>query len=163
MRADDVLSVMERFHQAGVQLYIGGGWGVDALLGEQTREHTDLDISFNAQDEERVIYCLEALGFAIVEDQRPTRFVMRDRVDRSVDLHPVTFDATGAGIQTGFDGILSYPADGFGAGTIAGCSVPCFTAEQQVRFHSDYQPGEKDRHDMHLLRERFGVRLPNTY
>lgn len=73
------------------------------------------------------------------------------------------FDATDAGIQTGFDGILSYPADGFGVGTIAGRSMPCLTAEQQVRFHSDYQPGEKDRHDMHLLSERFGVRLPDTY
>ncbi|HEX8033240.1 MAG TPA: hypothetical protein VF510_05310, partial [Ktedonobacterales bacterium] len=78
MRAEDVLSVMEYLHRAGVRVFIGGGWGVDALLGEQTRQHADLDISFNTQDEECAIHCLEEIGFAIVEDQRPTRFVMRD-------------------------------------------------------------------------------------
>lgn len=163
MRADDVLSVVECFHRAGVRIYIGGGWGIDALLEEQTRQHADLDISFNAQDEERAIQCLAEMGFAIVEDQRPTRFVMRDTIARSVDLHPVTFDATGAGVQIGFDRLFHYPPDGVGFGTIVGRRVPCLTAEQQVRFHSDYQPGEKDRRDMHRLRERFGVQLPNTY
>lgn len=163
MRADDVLSVLERLHQAGVCLYIGGGWGVDALLGEQTRQHVDLDISFNAEDEECAIHCLEAIGFAIVEDQRPTRFVMRDMAVRSIDLHPVTFDATGVGVQIGYDRLFHYPVDGFAFGAIAGTRVPCLSAEQQVRFHSDYQPGEKDRRDMFRLRERFGVELPDTY
>ena len=27
-----------------VEAWVAGGWGVDALLGEQTREHRDLDI-----------------------------------------------------------------------------------------------------------------------
>ncbi|MGZ3680865.1 MAG: nucleotidyltransferase domain-containing protein [Ktedonobacterales bacterium] len=163
MRADDVLSVMECLHRAGVRVYIGGGWGVDALLGEQTRQHADLDLSFNAQDEDCAIHCLQVTGFAIVEDQRPTRFVMRDMADRSIDLHPVTFDATGAGIQIGFDRLFHYPVDGFAFGMIAGTRVPCLRAEQQVCFHSDYQPSEKDRRDMFRLRERFGVELPDTY
>src|SRR5437588_3662492 len=113
MRADDMLSVLESLHRAGVRVYIGGGWCVDALLGEQTPQHTDLDISFNAQDEECAIHCLEEIGFAIVEDQRPTRFVMRDMTDRSIDMHPVTFDATGVGVQIGFDRLFHYPVDGF--------------------------------------------------
>lgn len=163
MRAGDVLSVMECFDRAGVRVYIGGGWGVDALLGEQIRQHSDLDVSFNAEDEGCAIRCLEEMGFVIVEDQRPTRFVMRDMDARSVDLHPVTFDATGAGVQIGFDRLFHYPVDGFRFGTIAGTRVPCLSAEQQVRFHSGYEPGEKDRRDMHLLRDRFGVDLPDTY
>lgn len=163
MRADDVLLVMSCFCMAGVRVFIGGGWGVDALLGEQMRSHADLDISFNAADEESAIRCLERVGFAIVEDQRPTRFVMRDALERSVDLHPVTFDATGEGLQIGFDRLFHYPADGFGFGTVAGMRVPCLTAEQQVRFHSGYEPGENDRRDMRRLREYFGVQLPDGY
>src|SRR3954452_25100818 len=40
----DVLSVLALADGAGARLWIDGGWGVDALLGGQTREHGDLDV-----------------------------------------------------------------------------------------------------------------------
>jgi lincosamide nucleotidyltransferase A/C/D/E len=41
MKAADVADVLDRFDAAGLWYCIEGGWGVDALLGEQTREHRD--------------------------------------------------------------------------------------------------------------------------
>ena len=44
MLADDVALVVTALAEAGVAAWLDGGWGVDALLGEQTREHDDLDL-----------------------------------------------------------------------------------------------------------------------
>jgi lincosamide nucleotidyltransferase A/C/D/E len=44
---------------------------------------------------------------------------------------------------------------------VHGTAVRCLTAEAQVLCHADgYTPTDKDRTDMALLRERFGVALP---
>jgi lincosamide nucleotidyltransferase A/C/D/E len=163
MSASDVLAVLGLLRRSGLVAYVGGGWGVDALLGEQGRPHDDLDLSIDARDEARVLEVLEGEGFVIVLDQRPTRLVLRNAAGLEVVLHPVAFDASGAGVQIGFDGPLHYPADGFTSGTIGGEQVGCFSIELQVRFHSGYIPNEKNRHDMRLLAERFGVRLPTAY
>jgi len=37
MAAADVLGVLAELRQAQVAVWIGGGWGIDALVGEQTR------------------------------------------------------------------------------------------------------------------------------
>jgi lincosamide nucleotidyltransferase A/C/D/E len=164
LEPDDVLAVLDRLRRQGVRAYVGGGWGVDALVGEQSRPHADLDVSFDAQHEERAIESLRRMGFGIVTDQRPVRLVMSDGAARTVDLHPVRFDHTGAGVQSGFGGaVFRYPPDGFTIGTIAGEEVPCFTAELQVRFHTGYEPTEKDRRDMRVLHDRLGVSLPAPY
>jgi lincosamide nucleotidyltransferase A/C/D/E len=36
--------------EAKVTVWVDGGWGVDALLGEQTRPHKDLDIAIEEKD-----------------------------------------------------------------------------------------------------------------
>lgn len=41
MTADDVLSILAVLRNADVDIWIGGGWGIDALVGEQTRLHRD--------------------------------------------------------------------------------------------------------------------------
>ena len=112
-----MLRVMDVLRSGGVRVAIGGGWGIDALLGEQTRAHRDLDLSFDADHERRVITSLRQAGFSLHEDQRPVRFVIQDAAGREIDLHPVVFDATGAGVQAGFEGMLRYRADGLPPGT----------------------------------------------
>jgi lincosamide nucleotidyltransferase A/C/D/E len=164
MEASDVLAVIGWLRRAGVRVYIGGGWGVDALAGEQSRVHADLDVSFDAQHEQHAIQSLRQLGLDVVTDQRPVRLVMSDGAGRTVDLHPVVFDRAGAGVQSGFgDAVFHYPPGGFTVGTIAGEQVPCFSADLQVRFHTGYAPTAKDRHDMHVLHNRLGVPLPAPY
>jgi hypothetical protein len=45
MIAHDVLDFYKTMSDVGVDVWIDGGWGVDALLGKQTRQHKDLDIA----------------------------------------------------------------------------------------------------------------------
>ena len=165
MDAPSVLSVVSSLQQAGVRVWLDGGWGVDALVGEQTRDHDDLDCVIALVDAPIAQDALAVLGFAVALDERPTRFVVRDRFDRRVDFHTVTFDATGGATQQLQDGtIAAFPPQGFsGFGQVAGVRVACLTAEVQSLHHLGYDPDEKDHHDMGLLADRFGIDLPAPY
>jgi hypothetical protein len=46
----DVIDIYTSLENLGVEIWIDGGWGVDALLGEQTRPHKDLDIAIQQRD-----------------------------------------------------------------------------------------------------------------
>jgi lincosamide nucleotidyltransferase A/C/D/E len=161
MRPEDVLEVMDLLGRAGVRAWVAGGWGVDALLGERTRPHRDLDVAIDRDDESASVEALEKAGFAILAsvDWRPSRFAMQDPVGRRVDLHPVAFGPGGAGRQANLADLppFEYPANGFSRGRIAGRRVPCISAELQASFHVGYPMWDSDRRDMELLRERFGV------
>ena len=43
MLAEDVLELYALLLEHGVQIWLDGGWGIDALLERQTRPHKDLD------------------------------------------------------------------------------------------------------------------------
>jgi len=165
MPAADVLRLLDALADAGIAAWVDGGWGVDALLGEQTREHDDLDLVIALDDSERATEALGALEFALAEDERPTRFVLRDNADRRIDFHTVVFDDEGGGVQTLQSGrSYRYPPEGFrGSGIIAGRPVACLTAEVQIERHTGYEPDDKDSHDVLLLFERFGLPLPAAY
>lgn len=45
MESNDVVKLYKLFEENGIEVWIDGGWGIDALLGEQTRPHQDLDIA----------------------------------------------------------------------------------------------------------------------
>ena len=68
------------------------------------------------------------------------------------DLHPVVFGADGNGRQAHVDGgHFEYPRGCFTVGSIGGVAVPCLSVDQQLRFHTGYQPRDNDRHDVALL------------
>lgn len=165
MGAQDVLKIVDRLSEAGVRAWLDGGWGVDALVGEQTRDHDDLDVVIALGDAQPTRRALAPLGYEPAEDELPTRFGMRAGEDRRVDVHTVTFDAEGGGVQRLQDGSSwRYPAEGFGGvGRVGGRPVRCLTAEVQVLTHVGYDPDDTDQHDMRLLRDRLGVTLPAPY
>ena len=39
VRAEDVVSIYRSLSANNIQVWLTGGWGIDALLGEQTRPH----------------------------------------------------------------------------------------------------------------------------
>jgi lincosamide nucleotidyltransferase A/C/D/E len=39
---DDLIPYLDLFEELGLDIWIDGSWGVDALLGEQTRSREDL-------------------------------------------------------------------------------------------------------------------------
>jgi lincosamide nucleotidyltransferase A/C/D/E len=165
MHADDVLAILHMLEQRGVTVWLDGGWGVDALLGQQTRPHDDLDLVIPFDLIPTIEATLAVAGFVLTEDEKPTRFVLRDDHGRCIDFHPVIFDAQGDGLQRLQDGSdFHYPAAGFtGSGLIAQQSVRCITAAAQVLCHLGYEPDEKDVHDMYQLTTHFQLSLPAPY
>lgn len=144
--------VLDALAAAGCPAWAGGGWGVDALIGRQTRPHRDLDLAVDAGHEQAALAEVRRLGYAVSTDWRPVR-VELTRGEDHVDLHPVAFDPAGNGRQAGPDGtVFDYPADCFVVGTLHGRPVPCLSVDQQIRFHTGYRPREVDLHDLALLR-----------
>ena len=45
MSAEDAVELLKLFERHHITVWVDGGWGVDALLGEQTRLHNDLDLA----------------------------------------------------------------------------------------------------------------------
>lgn len=171
MHAADVVEVIDALELAGVDVWVYGGWGIDALLEEQTRPHDDLDVIIRAEDIEAAIWVTRGLGFSLMSDELPQGFVVRDTVDRRVDFHPVRFRSDGSAVQEiKGGGAWVFSARGLlGAGSINGREIRCLTPEEQAVRASDqpgdtgYEPNETDRRDIQLLWERFGITLPYPY
>jgi lincosamide nucleotidyltransferase A/C/D/E len=160
----DVVRVLDALEAAGIRYGVTGGWGIDALLGRQTRDHDDVDVGVPAESIDLALATLAPLGYAMTVDERPARLVLEGPFGK-VDLHPIVFDATGHGVQTGFDGqTFDYPPGSLVAvGSIAGRPVRCGTPELQVAFHLGYQPTERDRADMAVLAAALSMSLPPPY
>jgi lincosamide nucleotidyltransferase A/C/D/E len=165
MLAQDVLDTVSVLETAGVIVWLDGGWGIDALVGEQTRPHDDLDLVLALEHMDAAWQALAGRGYVVVEDEMPTRCVVRDAAGRKIDFHPVTFDVDGGGVQRLQDGsTFRYPPDGFrGRGRVGERGVRCLTADVQALCHLGYEPDEHDHHDMLLLGERCGIALPAPY
>ena len=167
MTAGGVLEVVEALEAAGVQVWLDGGWAVDALAGEETRSHTDLDLALDREALARAEAVLRDLGYREDKDAvpgLPARLVMKDESGRQVDLHPLAFDREGNGWQqlssTG-RAWGQYPASELHeTGTVAGKSVRCTSAWLQHRFRMGYEWSERDEHFIRLLHDRFGLPMP---
>ncbi len=154
MRTDQVVAVLVALAEVGIRHWVGGGWGVDALVGRQTRDHRDLDLMVDADSCDRMIEDLLDDGFVVDVDWLPVRLEIVHPDRRRIDIHPLALAPDGSGVQQGLDGAtFDYPADCFTTGTIAGRPVPCLSADQQVLFHSGYVPRHEDLHDLALLAE----------
>lgn len=145
-----------------VDACVGGGWGVDALLGEQTRNHSDLDVWAPAAHLERLFAAFAELGIDRIfpwPGDRPWNFVLHDGVRMRVDLHLHEALADGSVVDGG-----PFAADALGgSGTIAGVTVRCESAEWSVAWHTGYPPRPVDHHDVPLLCHRYGIAPPEGF
>ena len=66
---------------------VDGGWGVDALLGRQTRKHDDLDIAIPHKDVPKLRRILAEKGFNEIfrDDSRECNFVLQDEAGNQLD------------------------------------------------------------------------------
>jgi len=161
MTAEAALGLVMLFEQYQIEVILDGGWGVDALLGEQSRIHSDLDIVIAYQDVPHLRTLLLAQGYTDVPrpDTRPVNFVMGDDQGHLVDIHTYTLDRQNHPEQG-----LDYPLDSLnGMGTILGHPVRCITLDDMVKFHSGYELDENDYHDVKVLCQRYGIELPAEY
>lgn len=158
-----MVGILDRLDGAGVTPWIDGGWGVDALLGRQTRTHGDLDVVIEHHQEAAARTVLVNLGFREVSMWFSTEVhtVWHHDDGRALDLHVVVLNDEGGGVY-GDEGV--YPAEGFGGrGTIGDRPVRCISAPVQVEFHRGYEARPQDRHDVLLLCEAFNLDVPDEY
>jgi lincosamide nucleotidyltransferase A/C/D/E len=161
MTAHDVIEMAELFNQNHIDFYVDGGWGVDALLGEQTRTHSDLDIAVQHKDVAKIRTLLEARGYKDVprDDTWKCNFVLGDDQGHQIDIHSYTFDAEGNNIFG-----VEYPFDSLtGTGLVKGYFVKCISPEWMVKFHTGYELDENDYRDVKALCQRFGIEMPEEY
>ena len=158
MEAQEVVALLDQLAQAGIGVWLDGGWGVDALLRRQTRAHDDLDLVVELAHVPELQRLLAGRGYVLRGGGAPKSFELVDAEGRQVDVHPVVFDDRGDGIyRTQTDEDWAYPAAGFtGEGSVLGRDVRCLTPEVQVLCHAGYELDDDDRHDLAALREAFG-------
>lgn len=144
-----------------IEVYVDGGWAVDALLGEQTRAHDDLDIALPHAQVPRLRELLVGRGFVETfrEDSWECNFVLGDAHGSRVDVHSYALDEAGGNIF----GVPYRSEHLTGIGSIDGYAVRCIAPEWLVMFHTGYEPDENDRHDVLLLCGRFGIEVPGVY
>jgi len=161
MNAHSVIHLWEMTRDAALTICIDGGWAVDALLGEQTRPHGDLDIALPAGEVRMLRALLATEGFVEVprRDSWEHNFVLEAPDGRILDVHSYELHPDGTN-RVG----VPYRADHLsGAGTIEGTRVRCVPPEHLVGFHTGYDIDETDWHDVRLLCARFDLSIPDAY
>jgi lincosamide nucleotidyltransferase A/C/D/E len=125
---DDVVEVLDAFDRAGVRGWLAGGWGIDALVGRQTRPHTDLDLVVSSDELERILDALREHGYRRgparhdPEGFLPVHEMVRDAAGRVIELHP-------ADLRTWPGDELT--AEPFARGSLDGRPVDCLSVEAQ--------------------------------
>lgn len=174
--ADEVIQLYKYFECNGFMVWLNGGWGIDALLGECTRPHKDLDIFMLVDDVTRFNQLLAQDGYELTktwsENLRTvdsaghtieTGYVLGDPKGHELDVHAFRFDPQGNGIPAWQveDGFILTPQDLSGVGSINGFPIRCQSAENQMLCHLGYVIPEHQWPDLEALHERLGVEFPN--
>jgi len=141
---------------AGDKFWLDGGWGVDALMEKQTRNHKDLDMCVDIRDIGQIKSVLEALRYRISKDESPTRVIMKHGNSHRVDIHLLELDEEGNGKQKYSAGFHLYPSEDLtDKGLIDKYVVSCLSPRLQVKFREAYKPDVKSRHDVKALLHKY--------
>ena len=76
------------------EMWVAGGWGVDALLGRQSREHRDLDLIVSSTQSALVRELLGRLGYrqhTHLSPAPPFNVTLLDDAPRAVDIRLAYF------------------------------------------------------------------------
>ena len=160
MLTAEVIDLYTKLEAEGIQVWLDGGWAVDALLGEQTRPHQDLDIAIQHKDLAKFKEYLLGQGFKEVtrDEDKMWDLVLQHQDGREIEAHVFSYD--GAGVVISEDDWNGYTNDSLGGtGTIEGRTVRCVSLNQLVKTHdaSKRTLKETDHHDMAALSKKFGV------
>lgn len=158
-----LFKILDFFDQSGITYWLDGGWGVDALYGEQTREHRDVDIDFDSAFTNHILDALQKMGYVLATDQLPVRAELKHTEYGFLDIHP--FDISNPAHIKQIDptgGFWKFEPEWFGETIFEGRKIPCITLAGQKIFHTGYEPREQDIHDLALL-ERIERRQMNAH
>jgi lincosamide nucleotidyltransferase A/C/D/E len=152
-----VLAILDLLAAAEVRVWVAGGWGVDALLGRQTRRHCDIDlvIGDDGPPYQQVAQVLAGEGFRFVGAYHspgipiPWCHAWRHDAGHKVEVLPVPLDEPPFAADSADIGGVGQL---FTEGRVDGRPVPCLSAELQLLLHTGYPQREIDNHDVALLR-----------
>jgi len=152
----DSLALLE-----GLDVRLGGGWGIDVLAGRVTRDHHDVDLFVPEGHLADAAERLRPGGFHLVVDESPTRQVLEAPDGRRVDLNGIAYRDGGHAVQTDAGGDMElFPSWGWTHRTIAGRTVVCLTAEAQRLKHRGYPPRPQDAADLDSIA---GIAEPSRF
>jgi lincosamide nucleotidyltransferase A/C/D/E len=160
----DVVDLLKSAENLGITVWIGGGWGVDALIGSQTRPHNDIDVYLEKKNAYNFVKMLKSKGYAETETEYTTEShtVWETSSNHVVDLHLIEFKEEDAeSLYFEGDAYPRFVLDGKGMN--GGLAVKCFTAEAQLLFHQGYEHSERDIQDVLLLCKTFDLDVPEEY
>ena len=85
MTSADLTNLLRLLDEASIEVWLDGGWGVDALLETQTREHKDADVIVRVSDVPGLRQILGQKGFVIKKGSSPTHsFSLMIRAGKSM-------------------------------------------------------------------------------
>ncbi len=166
MLLQEVVALCRAFKAAGLPFWVDGGWGVDALVRKQTREHSDLDLAIHLADLPRFEKLLGSRGYYPnnVDGARTWNPVFIHRSKGSVDLHGFVLNADGVGILGEPSEDSAYPAGSLnGVGELGGMQVCCIAAPFVLMFRNGFEPRPVDYLDVARLCDCFGLELPSRF
>lgn len=175
VHAEDAIRIYKLLSANDIQVWLTGGWGIDALLGKQTRPHKDLDVIVLFDDLARLGELLSREGFSLKElwsencwvsdaqgAETATAFVLHDPDGREIDVHAIRLNDQGNGIPVwDSEGFSFKKQDLAGEGKIAGLAVRCLTPETQVECHTGYELPDQQRGDLELLHKKYSMEDPD--
>jgi lincosamide nucleotidyltransferase A/C/D/E len=165
MDQPDVVALQRLLKRNGLDWWVVGGWGVDAILGSQTRPHKDLDVLIAVEQLPALRAVLHESGYRLTllwdenrwhdegngsDEERATAFVLTDRRGREIDVH--VLDVSSAGIRPlwATDRVLAVQ-DLAWRGAIGDEEVACLSCAAQLRFHRGYDLPDTHAADVQLL------------
>lgn len=92
---EDAIEIISILENAGIKVFIDGGWGVDALIGYQSRAHNDIDIFIESSNKDNSFKILHDNGYKEIKMDYSTtdHSVWKDKKDRIIDLHIFSYSS----------------------------------------------------------------------
>lgn len=154
MTAESALEVYKSLEKMGMQIWIDGGWAKDALLGRETRPHSDLDFAVERKNLSNLLEYFTSLGYTEIGRPKENKWdiVLGDEKGHELDIHAFEFDEAGKVIDKPYWD--AYNTDALnGIGRIAGVEVRCVNLDHLLKTldPTKRELREKDVHDLNLL------------
>lgn len=161
MKVKDVEGIISFLEKNDIEVYVDGGWAVDALIGKQTRKHEDLDIATPHRYAVKIRRVLKELGYKEIPspDSWECNFVLGDSFGHMIDVHTFIFNEKGENIF----GVAYLPQYLVGRGVVGSIEVKCPPPDVLVEFHTGYEVDESDYMDTLALCNKFDIELPDDY
>src|SRR5437764_1277571 len=163
MKVVDAVELLAALDDASIEYSAAGGWGIDALLRQETRPHKDIDLLVQSATLPTIEPLLTARRFRRADESEwPAFLILQDDAGRQVDLYLVEFDQRGDCWQRFSERRWDHfsTQELSGEGRISDYPVRCLSAEGQFRQFLGYEWREPAIHDLNMLGRAFGISRP---